>query len=225
MKKSIKNCFALMFCLAFTFVAYASNANAATNRHYCIKYTCSSTYYGVTADVTLPSSIYVPNNGNYTDWYIGMDPTSGSYAVEGGISYKAGTFRVFLNTAADSFSVPYSSIKTGQKVNLKIRLSSDGKSATLYLNGTQVERALSTKGTFQNGKGYPKIVMGVEDNGTSYHSTATINNVKVCANSAGSSYTNMTSSMGKAGIYTPNGSSNPYSKTSSFPLTATLNKQ
>lgn len=224
MKNSIKKLFSIMFCLAFAVVAYGTNINAATNRHYCIKYTCNSTYYGITADIYLPSSIYTPSYGGYCDWYLGMDPTSGSNAVEGGISYKQGTFHIFLNTGADHFSYTDSSIRLGQKVNIKIRLSSDGSTATLYKNGSKYGSSLKTGATFRNGKGYPKMVMGVQDDGSSYHNNAIITNAKACANSAGSSYTSVSSSMVTPGKWAPNGGSNPYSSTS-FPLSASLNSQ
>ena len=225
MKKQLKKLVGILLAFTLIFSLQGIEVNAATARHYCIKYTTKSTWYGITADIYLPSSInVVSNNNDYVDWYIGMDPTSGNN-VEAGISYKNGQFRVFLNTGdkATSSSSIDSSIRPGQKVNLKIRLSSDGKKATLYVNGVSRKTA-NTTGVFTNGKGKGKIVMGVQDGGTSTHSKAYFANVKLCANSAGTSYTNMTSSMGNSGKYAPTGSSNPYSIYSTFPISASLKK-
>lgn len=94
----------------------------------------------------------------------------------------------------------------------------------MYVNGVSRKTA-NTRGTFANGKGRCKFVMGVQDGANSTHTQARIENVKLCANSSGSSYTNMTSSMGSYANYNVgNTSTNPYSISSKFPLRASLNR-
>ncbi|WP_024831767.1 LamG-like jellyroll fold domain-containing protein [Ruminiclostridium josui] len=225
MKKITKSILGFLAATILFIQVSPLSASAAINRHFAIKNTTKDVWYGVTADVTIPSTISGLGRGSagYADWYIGMDPSSGT-AVEAGISYSQGEFRVFLNTGnGNGAGVVDSSIKPGQKVNLKIRLSSDGKTASLYVNGA-LRKSESTVGKFTNGKGKAKIVIGVQDEGNASTSVATIDNVKLCANSAGTTYTTMTSSMGSYSTYNAGTTSkNPFTVSSTFPLKASLN--
>jgi hypothetical protein len=121
----------------FTFLTVSSVANAInTSTHEDgARLKTTTNYYGIEGTFTIPSNIYVSNDGSYLAFYLGLGDI-----CEGGISYvpsigwkkalKCGSSPNNLSQPLDIQPQP------GQTVHIK--LVNNIGSATLYINGYEV---------------------------------------------------------------------------------------
>ncbi|MDQ0493780.1 hypothetical protein [Paenibacillus brasilensis] len=171
------------------------------NRHAgIVAETTSANYTGLTAKLTIPSSIHV--NDGYVDWYMGI----GKSAIEAGISYKAGVgFKVFINGVVDADkegvrSKPVSFLSPGQTVDMKLVYNHGTKKATLYINSKPIDWATEVTATADALKRLStyntvKLVHGVEDSGFNTFSQATYSSPQLRMDTAGTQYKAWTSSL------------------------------
>jgi hypothetical protein len=94
------------------------------------KIVTSQKYYGIQGTLILPKNLKVPDDYSYVAFYLGFDDT-----CEGGVSYKLGSWRRFLNCGASgNWSEPIGS-NLPPKIDIKLVNNGDG-SASLYIGHT-----------------------------------------------------------------------------------------
>lgn len=119
-----------MLCVALvlSIVVVGSNVDAASGEG-AVRTSTLDTYYGISADFYVPSNVYVPNDGSYVAFYVGL-----GNQCEGGISYN-GQWNHFINCGSGSSNesdpIP-TQPSAGDKINIKLVNNLDD-TATLYV--------------------------------------------------------------------------------------------
>lgn len=121
--------------LTFAFLVYSiSPAMADATGEGAVRVATTASYYGIQGTLTIPSDVYVSNDGSYIAFYLGL-----GNICEGGISYTPSTgWKKFLNCGAGSNQSEPLSIQPspGSTIHLKIVNNQNG-TASLYVNGYQ----------------------------------------------------------------------------------------
>ncbi|WP_159883500.1 hypothetical protein [Paenibacillus puerhi] len=124
-----------MFISLVAVFSMATSAFAVTGEG-AVRVATTSSYYGISGYLTIPSNVYVSNDGSFIAFYLGLANT-----CEGGISYKPSTgWNKFLNCGSASGSnatAPLTNQPTaGTQINLKLVNNLDN-TASLYINGVE----------------------------------------------------------------------------------------
>ncbi|MFE5321483.1 hypothetical protein ACFQ88_22495 [Paenibacillus sp. NPDC056579] len=124
---------ALLFHISSTTGAFA----AATGEG-AVRVATTDYYYGVSASLTIPGGVSIPlDNNSYIAFYTGLGER-----CEGGVSYKQGLWRKFLNcgggetdTTSNESIVLSTQPTAGTIYNIKLVNNLDD-TASLYINGS-----------------------------------------------------------------------------------------
>lgn len=115
-----------------------ASAFAAATGDGAVRVATVDNYYGVTATLTIPSGVTVPSdNSSYIAFYTGLGER-----CEGGISYKNGLWRKFLNCGGgendtgSNESVVLSTQPTAETTYIIKIVNNLDNTASLYLNGS-----------------------------------------------------------------------------------------
>ncbi|MGC8452235.1 MAG: hypothetical protein ACL9RN_04335 [Cylindrospermopsis raciborskii] len=149
------------------------------------KIVTSQQYYGIQGTLVLPQNLKVPNDYSYVAFYLGFDNT-----CEGGVSYRLGSWRRFLNCGASgNWSEPIGS-NLPPKIDIKLVNNGDG-SASLYIGHTLAK-------TIQASLGAATTVKAV-------HSTYNPSGAVQLNSYVNASFINLQikTSPGKSGLYSP----------------------
>lgn len=154
----------LVLFSAIIMVAFSSNAFAAATGEGAVRLATTSNYTGIQGYITIPSNVYVSNDGSYIAFYLGL-----GNVCEGGISYTpASGWKKFLNCGSSSTASNQSSPFTnqpsaGDQVHLKL-INNLNDTATLYINGSVAfTLPVQTAGTLKSAT-IVKMVHSTQDN-------------------------------------------------------------
>lgn len=125
----------LVLLSTFLMIAFSSNAFAAATGEGAARVVTNSKYTGIQGYITIPSNVYVSNDGSYIAFYLGL-----GNVCEGGLSYTPSSgWKKFLNcgssSASNQSSVLTSQPAAGDKYHLKL-INNLNDTATLYINGS-----------------------------------------------------------------------------------------
>ncbi|WP_270169094.1 hypothetical protein [Paenibacillus sp. SYP-B4298] len=172
---------------AILMLTFSSNAFAVTGEG-AARVVTTGKYTGIQAYLTIPSDVFVSNDGSYIAFYLGLGDT-----CEGGISYKPSTgWNKFLNCGKSSSAYNRTDPLTnqpsaGSQIHLKL-INNLNNTATLYINGTAAY-TLPTQNSLTSSTTV-KMVHSTHDNqDKNKYSYASFSQVLVQSTSGGS-YTN-----------------------------------
>ncbi|NEN86921.1 hypothetical protein [Paenibacillus elgii] len=180
MKKVYLSVLSAIIALFFTTTASAATGEGG------VKLLTDTNYYGIQGYFTVPSDVFVSNDGGYIAFYLGLGDV-----CEGGISYTPSEkWKKFLNCGkqnpASNKSMPLASQPAaGEQIHIKL-VNNLNDTASLYINGVEsytlpVQNSGSLKAPTK-----VKMVHTTQDNqDKNRYKNAAFNNVQVQTSKGG----------------------------------------